>query len=282
MAKNLSQRADLHVHTTFSDGMLNPGDVVENALEMGLGAISITDHDCVEGILPALEAAKGKDIEIVPGVEMSAAAGDYEIHILGYFINPEDADLMELLSKMKENRVERIKSILDLLEKEGFALDEDRVFENVVNGTVGRMHLARIMVEKGFVKNHYEAFDKYLGNGKPCCLRHVRLDFTKAISMIRSAGGVAVIAHPGTMGSDDLFSDYVTAGLGGIEVYHIKHRKQEINRYLSIAENHGLIATGGSDCHGSVPGRLLMGRATVDISTVELLREESRRVRLKG
>ncbi len=283
MRKNLSERADLHVHTTFSDSVLTPGEVVGKALEMGLGVISITDHDCVEGIQPAMEAASGKAIEIVPGIEISAAAGDDEVHILGYFIDDKDVKLTDTLKRMKENRVERIRNILGLLRKEGLDLEEKHIFNDVVDGTIGRMHLARIMVEKGFVENHYEAFDKYLGNGKPCCLKHVRLDYTKAIFMIRSSGGVPVIAHPGTMGNDDFFKDYVAAGLRGVEVYHVKHRNNEKNRYMLIAEKYGLIATGGSDCHGMVSlGRILMGRATVGLETVKMLREESKKIRLKG
>lgn len=279
MKKNLSERADLHIHTTFSDGVFTPVEVVERALGIGLGAIAVTDHDCIEGIEPAAQAAKGTSLEVVPGVEISAAAGDHEIHILGYFVDYNDIKLTDALRKMKDNRVERIKSILSLLRKEGCELDEDKVFKNVVDGTIGRMHLARMMVETGFVGNHYEAFDKYLGNGKPCCLRHVRLDFTKAISMILSSGGVPVIAHPGTMGSDDLFGDYVKAGLRGVEVYHVKHHGEETSKYLAIAEKYNLIVTGGSDCHGMASGRILMGRATVDIKTVDILREESLKIK---
>ncbi len=277
--RDLSKSADLHVHTTFSDGVFTPGEVVDRALAMGLGAVAITDHDCVEGVAPALEAASGRDITVVPGVEISAAARDQEIHILGYFIDCEDTDLRASLDKMKENRVERVKSILELLRKEGLDLDENKVFRDVVDGTIGRMHLARMMVEAGFVANHYEAFDKFLGNGKPCCLKHVRLDFTRAIEMIKSAGGVPVIAHPGTMGSDDLFEDYVKAGLSGIEVFHVKHKSRETKKYLELALKYGLIVTGGSDCHGMAGGRILMGKATVGIETVDILREEAVKIR---
>ncbi|MFA6635788.1 MAG: PHP domain-containing protein [Candidatus Omnitrophota bacterium] len=282
MKKDLSGRADLHVHTTFSDGVFTPAEVVEKALEMGLGAVAITDHDCAEGIPQAIYAARGKPVDVIPGIEISAAAGDNEIHILGYFIDHADTALNETLSKMKENRVERIRNILDLLKKEGFDVDERSVFKDVGSGTIGRMHLARIMVENRFVKNHHEAFDKYLGEGRPCSLRHVRLDFTKAISIIRSAGGVPVLAHPGTMGSDELFPDYVSSGMRGVEAYHIKHHTPEINRYLAIAEKYGLIVTGGSDCHGMASGRMLMGRVTVDIGTVDILKEESRKIRQQG
>ena len=282
MRKNLSKRADLHIHTTFSDGVLTPAEVVEKALEMGLGAIAVTDHDCVEGLPYAMEAAMGKPIEIVPGIEISAAAGEFEIHILGYFIDYKDQKLLDILEKMKKNRVERVKNILGLLRKEGFDLDEKLVFGSFVDGTIGRMHLARIMVESGFVSNSHEAFDKYLGSGKPCCLSHVRLDFTEAISIIRAAGGVPVLAHPGTMGNDKLFSEYAAAGLKGVEAYHIKHKSAEIERYLAIAEKFGLIVTAGSDCHGMATGRILMGRVTTGIETVDILREESKKIREQG
>ncbi len=280
--KAMRNRADLHVHTTFSDGCLTPGEVVDKALEIGLGAVAITDHDCVEGVLPAMEAARGKDIEVVPGVEISAASGDFEVHVLGYFIDVQDPRLADTLGKMKRNRIERLRNIIHLLRKEGMDVDESKVLGEITQGTVGRMHIARMMVESGFVRNIHDAFENYLGDGKPCGLRHVRLDFTRAIEMIRDSGGVPVIAHPGTMGNDDHFQDYVAAGLRGVEASHTKHRSGETDRYMEAASKYGLIVTAGSDCHGAGPGKILMGKVTSDISTVDLLREEARGIRIKS
>jgi 3',5'-nucleoside bisphosphate phosphatase len=279
MKRKKTGAADLHVHTSFSDGMLTPAQVVELALNIGLGAIGITDHDCVEGIGPAMEAARGTGLEVVPGVEISAAAKDDEIHILGYFVDWEAGPLVESLERIKANRVNRMRSIIALLRKNDLVIDEEKVFSTMPEGTVGRLHLARIMVEDGIVRSVQEAFDRYIGNGKPCGVRHERLDFTRAIEIIRKSGGVPVIAHPATMGKDEYFPDYVKAGLRGMEAFHIKHKADTNNKYLKLAEKYGLIVTGGSDCHGMGPDKILMGKVTVGCDVVEKLREESERIR---
>ena len=278
---SMRNRADLHVHTTFSDGCLTPREVVDRALEIGLGAVAITDHDCVEGVLPAIEAARGKDIEVVPGVEISAASGDQEVHVLGYFVDVHDCRLKDNLKRMKRNRIERLRNIIHLLRERGMDMDESSLLGNIAQGTVGRMHIARMMVKNGFVRNIHDAFENYLGDGKPCGLRHVRLDIAGAIAMIMDSGGVPVIAHPGTMGDDGHFEGYVSAGLRGVEASHTKHRPGEADRYMEVAGKFGLIVTAGSDCHGAGPGKMLMGKVTTDIGTVDRLREEALRIREK-
>jgi 3',5'-nucleoside bisphosphate phosphatase len=271
--------ADLHVHTTFSDGMLTPAQVVDLALGMGMSAIAITDHDCIEGIAPAMDAARGTDLEIVPGVEISAAIREDEIHILGYFVDWRKGPLEETLQKVKINRVKRMEKIIALLGESGIRVDEDKVFGTMPEGTVGRLHLARIMVEGGLVRNVKEAFDRYIGDGKPCGVRHDRIDFTRAINIIRDSGGVPVIAHPATMGKDEYLPDYVRAGIRGMEAFHIKHRKSVNKKYLDLAERYDLIVTGGSDCHGMGPDKILLGKVTVGREVVEKLREESEKIR---
>lgn len=271
--------ADLHVHTTFSDGMLTPGEVVNLAREMGMSAIAITDHDCIEGVAPAMDAALGTELEIVPGVEISAAIRDDEIHILGYFVDWREGPLVETLRKVKINRVKRMKKIIALLAETGIRVDGDKVFGTMPEGTVGRLHLARIMVEDGLVRNVREAFDRYIGDGKICGVRHDRIDFTRVIKIIRDSGGVPVIAHPATMGRDEYLPDYIKAGLRGMEVFHVKHRASVNKKYLDLAEKYGLIVTGGSDCHGMGPDKILLGKVTVGREVVEKLREESGKIR---
>ncbi len=277
--------ADLHVHTTFSDGMFTPEKVVETALAKGLKAIAITDHDCIDGIAPALKAARGKDLDVIPGVELSAAAGDSEIHILGYFLDYKCPVLVKKLSRMRENRTKRIMEMIKRLGDKGISIDTDKVFEAVTEGTIGRMHLARAMVDQKFAATTKEVFEKYLGNGKPCNVRHERLDYTDAISMIRKAGGVPVLAHPGNMGKDEFIQEYVKAGIMGIEVFHTEHRPSVVKKYGELASEKGLIMTGGSDCHGvskrggKRKGKLLLGNVRVGEDVVKALKAASEEIR---
>ncbi|MGB2600865.1 MAG: PHP domain-containing protein [Candidatus Omnitrophota bacterium] len=274
-----SGEVDLHVHTYFSDGLLSPKEIVEKALEMGLRAISITDHDSVDGVFPAIQAAEGTELEIVPGIEISASMGENEAHILGYLIDWKEGDLTKALNAMREKRIERMHKMVRLLQEKGMDISDEEVIESSPLGTIGRLQLARVMVHKNLVKNLRTAFDGYIGNGKPCHVGHEYLDYVKAINMIRKAGGVPVLAHPGTMGSDKDIPIYVEAGLRGLEAYHTKHWPATSDRYTEMASKYGLLITGGSDCHGILGKDMRMGKVRVGYDTVEKLREEARIIR---
>ncbi|MBD3426072.1 MAG: PHP domain-containing protein [Candidatus Omnitrophica bacterium] len=277
---NSNGRVDLHVHTYFSDGVLSPEEVVEKALEKGLRAISITDHDSVEGVSPAITAANDTHIDIVPGIEISASFNKKkEVHILGYFVDWEDEDLGKALAHMRDKRIERIEKMLELLRRQGMQITREEVLALSPHGTVGRLQLARMLVEKGLVKDLRTVFDRYIGNGKPCHVGHEYLYYGDAIDMIKNAGGVPVLAHPGTMKSDDEIPLFVEAGIRGIEAYHTKHWPSTSNKYTEIAERYGLLVTGGSDCHGLPEDDMLMGKVYVGYETVAELKEESRRIR---
>ena len=275
-------RADLHVHTIYSDGLLHPAVIVEKAVELGLKAIAITDHDCIDGIDEAVRAASGKDIEIIPGVEMSAGIEEDEIHILGYFVDRNNIVFSSALDRIRAGRVIRMGKMIDALAEKGFKIDLEQLLKDNEKSTIGRLHLARAMVEKGYVRSLKEAFDKYIGDKKSCHVIHERLDYKDAIEIIRNAGGVPVLAHPGAYGRDDHVDKYVHAGLKGIEAYHSEHKQHEIEKYLKIAEENDLVITGGSDCHGKeFRGDLLLGVITVDMDVVEALRECAEDIRSK-
>lgn len=264
--------ADLHVHTTCSDGTLTPAEVVAEAVKAGLKAVAITDHDCVNGIGEAIDASKGTSVEVIPGIEMSAVIEETEIHILGYFIDWRDPELLRRLGIMQERRQERMEKMVSLLRETGVMVDPEKVSRSVTGTTAGRMHLARAIVEENLASDTKEAFCKYIGDGKPCHVRHERTDYRDAIEMIISSGGVPVIAHPGTAGRDEYFDDYVSAGIKGVEAVYLKHRPAVSKRYTAMAEERGLIVTGGSDCHGLPKKKSIIGSVTVPYSTVELLR----------
>lgn len=266
-------RADLHVHTIYSDGLLHPAVVVEKGVDLGLKALAITDHDCIDGIDEAVRAARGKDIEIIPGVEVSAAIGDDEIHILGYFVDRKNIVFSSALERIRAGRIIRMGKMIDALAEKGFKIDLEELLAANEKSTIGRLHLARAMVEKGYVKSLKEAFDRYIGDRKCCHVSHERLEYKDAIKLIANAGGVPVLAHPGAYGRDDHMDDYISAGLKGIEVYHSDNKEHQVKKYLKITEDKDLVVTGGSDCHGKeFKGEILLGLTTVDMEVVGKLR----------
>jgi len=281
ISDNKENFADLHVHTIYSDGMFMPEEAVEAAVGLGLKAIAITDHDCIEGITPTIEAAKNTDLEIIPGVEISAYVKDVEIHLLGYFLDWKKPSLVERLNRMKNNRRKRMLKMIQRLQEQGLEISEEDVFETDLRGTVGRLHLAHVMMEKGLVSSTKEAFGRYIGEGKSCCVQHKRLDHTEAIDMVVRAGGVPVLGHPGVSGVDKYIPELVSAGIKGLEVYHTDHSSADTDRYLKLAEKYSLLVTGGSDCHGLKKGSILMGRVRVSRDTVEKIRKESEKIRAR-
>jgi 3',5'-nucleoside bisphosphate phosphatase len=271
--------ADLHVHTIYSDGMYSPEGVVKTALNKGLKAISVTDHDGVEGVGPTIEAALGTGLEIIPGIEVSTVIEKNEIHLLGYFIDWQNVSFIEKLDKMKENRVSRIREMIRLLREKDMEISEEKVLNMSLGGTIGRLHLAHVMLESGLVKTINEAFWRYIGNGKSCFVGHKRFEFTDAINMIKEFGGVPVLAHPASSAIDKHIPELISAGLRGIEVYHTRHSSGDSRRYLQLVEENALIITGGSDCHGLKKDAPLMGKVSVSQEVVEALRAESEKIR---
>jgi len=268
--------ADLHVHTYYSDSTLSPRQVVETALKVGLSAIGITDHDCVAGIKESIDAAWGQPLEIIPGIELSVDHKGQEVHMLGYFIDWQADWFRKKISVVAESRHQRIFKMIELLKKEKINIEADEVFKLAGKGTVGRLHLALALLKKRKIYSIQEAFDRYIGHGKPCYVGHVMFNAREAIENIVKAGGVPVLAHPHVMGKDSFIDDFLELGLKGIEVYHSDHNESIQRKYRRIARKKGLLVTGGSDCHGLGKGRILMGDVMVKYDVVESLKMKSK------
>jgi len=252
--------ADLHVHTYLSDGTFSPQQVLETARKSGLSCIAITDHDSIDGIGPTMELAASYNIEVIPGVELTAEANDDEIHIIGYFIDWKNEEFQAKLKLICQARVDRIKEMIVKLAKFGIEIDAEEVFEFAGPGSVGRPHLAQVMYQKGYVRSTNEAFQKYIRNHGPCYVKKYTLSPKEAIEMIKSIGGIPILAHPHLLKMDELISGFIEDGLQGIEVYHSDHPDSATIQYEKLAKRHGLLITGGSDCHGLGKGEVLMGK----------------------
>jgi hypothetical protein len=278
-----ARRADLHVHTTASDGTLTPAEVVEVAAARRLAAVGIADHDTVLGIGPALERARELGLrapEVVPAVEINTDFEDGEIHILGYFIQWEDAELAGTLEALRVGRVARVGRIVERLESLGLVVSLDRIVSLREEGSVGRPHVAQALVEAGHVGSLKEAFDRYLSRGRPAFVERDRFTPAEAVRTVRRAGGVAVLAHPGADATAALIDELIEAGLEGFEVFHPEHSLRHRQMYAALAAEKGLLVTGGSDSHG--PGAAYgadIGASTVDYGVVEELRRRKERRR---
>lgn len=271
--------ADLHVHTFYSDSTFSPEEVVACAKDKGLSAIAICDHDSTEGIDPCRKIGDLADVEIVPGIELTVEKADAEIHILGYFIEYKTEWFQKRIKTIQDFRVDRIHKMIEKLNDEKIPVKMEDVSKLAGKGTMGRLHLAKAMISTGKIKNFREAFDKYIGFLKPCYVSNIGFSPQEAVETILKIGGVPVMAHPAVMGKDEYIDELIGYGLRGIEVYHTDHKASVVEHYEKLAEEYGLIMTGGSDCHGLGKGRVLMGGVRVPYSVVEKLKEESEKIR---
>lgn len=256
----------MHVHTRASDGLLKPEEAVKGAHKAGLGAIAIADHDTVNGVETAIWEGKKYNIEIIPAVELSCGVNKHEIHMLGYYVDWQSEWLRKKLSIFQEVRRERARKMIEKLRKLGIATPYNLIIA-LNGGVIGRPHIARAMLERGYIKTFQEAFDRYLRAGKPAYVSKYPLTVFEAIKLIRKAGGLPVLAHPVWAHADEMLPEMVEAGLGGLEVYHTDHDAATSKHYRKLAEKYGLLITGGSDSHGEedVP----VGYVRVPYSLVE-------------
>jgi predicted metal-dependent phosphoesterase TrpH len=270
----MSERlADLHVHTVFSDGTLTPQELIDRASGIGLAALSVVDHDTVEGVRPSIDAGRRAGIEVLPGIELTAEYGDLEVHILGYLFDDRHPPLLKRLEQLKQNRIQRVHAMLAKLEAMDIHLSAGQVFALSTSGTVSRLHLARAMVQAGITASLWEAFDKYIGDRGPAYVMGFKLTAQDAIALILEAGGVPVLAHPYALRRNALIPQLVAFGIKGLEVYYPEHSPSMVEAYLQIARTYNLVVTGGSDFHGQAKPDVKLGSRTVTYALVEELKK---------
>jgi hypothetical protein len=249
---------DLHLHSTASDGMQSPAEVVEAAVAARLHTIALTDHDTVAGVAPARQAA-GTRVHVVAGVELSAYQGDDEVHLLGLHLNAVDK-MHDALEAFRDARVSRGRDMVARLNAIGVRITFDEVLEIARDAAIGRPHVAKVLVENGWARDFRDAFDRYLGAGRPAFLEKRRLTLGDAIAMVHGCGGVAVLAHPGSgTGRERLAALQSAYGLDGSEVIHPAHSDEDRRRLLAAVTSLGMIPSGGSDSHGNAEGPRVIG-----------------------
>lgn len=241
---------ELHCHSTASDGDLTPTELVERAVALGITSLAITDHDSVDGIAEAMEAARPLSLRIIPGVELSCHFEGKEVHLLGYFFEYRDPDFLELLVKMREERRQRVHRIIEKLAAIGVELRYEAVESQASGDAIGRPHVARALVAGGQAESVAAAFDLYIGNSGPAYVGRSLLSLEDGIEAIRMAGGVSVLAHPGAYHDWARVERIVKLPLIGVEVWHPSHKKAERKRAKKLGGRYNKILTGGSDFHG--------------------------------
>ena len=247
---------DLHIHTTASDGVMSPSEIVKYAKRRGLQAIAITDHDTIEGLDEGVSEGERIGFEVIPGIEVSAEHFPGSMHLLGYFFDIRHPLLKERLAYLQSARAERNPKIVAKLNELGIEVTYEDVIRASGGGQVGRPHFAQVLLDKGYVNSFQEAFDRFLRKGAPAYADKFRFTPKEALHFINEAGGVGVLAHPNTLGTNGyadlerLILKLMEYGLRGIEVYYPEHSGLDVAQYKALVERHGLLATGGTDYHG--------------------------------
>jgi predicted metal-dependent phosphoesterase TrpH len=248
----MTSRADLHTHSTYSDGRLTPTELVERAVSRGLEVLALTDHDCTDGIAEGLKAAqKHPQLLFIPGVELSTDVPHEEVHVLGYFLDWQNQRFQGRLDRLRRSRLERGQKMLAKLKRLGIEISWHRVQELAGDGAVGRPHIALAMMEAGHISSLEEAFDRYIGRNGPAYVEREKITPAKAVQLLTDASALPVLAHPRDLQSlDSLLLELKEAGIIGIEVYYQDYDQEAIERLLAIARQHDLLPLGGSDFHG--------------------------------
>ncbi len=270
----MTAKTDLHIHTNISDGKFSPQEIVEKSARLGLGTIAICDHDNTDGTPPALAAVCAfPRLRVIPGVEISTYAPGNEVHVLGYFMDFENPRLRNTLADSRNSRLGRAKEMIARLNKLNINISWQQVQQAADGSTVGRPHIAQVMLDKGYIKSFREAFDKYIGLGGPAYVERHKITPPEAVTLIKEANGLPVLAHPLTIEQPEkLIAGLKAAGLVGIEAYYNGYTKDERNTLSMLADKYNLIATGGSDYHGiDDSAETMLGDAGVPPESAERL-----------
>ncbi len=267
------RRADLHMHTCFSDGVLSPSELVRTARRHGIHGLAVTDHDSVAGVPEAVVAGKKYGVEIITGVELSVSVAGCEVHLLGYLFDPDYKPFEERLKEVRADRADRAVKMISRFQDLGIEIELPVAAADKGTVSVGRPHLAAALMKGGYVESYKDAFARYLKDGGPAHVAKAPFPAEEALSLIHAAGGIGVLAHPASWVSDDTVLALVRAGLDGIEIVHPSHPVGLVRHYQAIARQHFLIETGGSDFHGSRPDEEKnLGRFSISYSQFNRIR----------
>ncbi len=276
-------QVDLHTHTTASDGSLTPAQLVHRAARLALQVIAITDHDTTAGVAEGIAAGRTLGVEVIPGVEINTDVPRAEVHVLGYFVDPNHAELHTQLARIREGRVGRARKMAAVLTGMGAPVRFERILEIAGEGAVGRPHVAQALVEAGHARGYQDAFERYIGRNSPAYVERMKFTPAEACALIRRSGGIPVLAHPVSydrygaiktaFDPDQMLPELVAAGLGGIEVYYPRYDAITVEWLLGIARRYSLLVTGGTDFHGIRPNEPDLGGIYVPMKVVRRLRE---------
>jgi len=266
--------ADLHMHSTHSDGKLTVEEIIYHAKNMNLKGISITDHDTIDGTTKAINFKDKGNLDIIPGIEFSTVYNDEEIHILGYSFDCYNKEFNRFIRDMQQHRSDRAVKIIDKFSCVGIDLTMEELLQKSRGESIGRPHFAYLLIEKGYASSVQEAFGKYLVPGSLCYVERFKLSPEDTIKHIREAGGVSVLAHPGLIKNQDFVEKIIAMKIDGIEVYHSKHTSKQNREYYYIAKENQLLITGGSDCHSKIANeKPFIGSVKIPYSYVESLKQ---------
>lgn len=269
----MSSKIDLHLHTTASDGRLTPAQLVAKLAARGLRVIAITDHDTVAGVASAIEAAKRvPDITVIPGVEINTDVEQGEAHLLGYFVDTSNANLVSNLERLRTSRETRAKRMVAKLSGLGVNISWPRVQALAGSATIGRPHIAEALLEKGYISTFHEAFDKYIGRDGPAYVEREKLTQEEAVALVLGAGGLPVLAHPYTVGEvEPMLKRLAKVGLAGLEAYYKDYSPAKVKELVGLAKRYRLLATGGSDYHGIDDTEVLPGDVNIPDAVADKL-----------
>lgn len=265
--------ADLHLHSVFSDGTYKPEDIVSRAKKAGLSCIALTDHDTLEGCPITKELCDKVGLGFIPGVELTTYALEEEVHILGFWIDAQNQTFQKKMCEFQDARLKRISTMVGLLNRNGIPLKMEEVLAIANCKAPGRMHIAQALIQGGYCKDRDEVFSHYIGDRQIAWVPKLNYTIREAVELIHNAGGAALVAHPGVQAKFPAITEYaIMQGIDGFECFHPKHTKGTTQRLLALCEQHHLLVSGGSDCHG-IKEHIHLGNIKLPIQYVEQLNQ---------